>query len=93
MGDRVLVEEPDWQDNRGAIGEVEPRSTQMQRPPRSKRRISFAGLCSRRTDFRPLAAQSFFWLSAESTNLDLTLCLNKCDLITDERQQLSGTNV
>ncbi len=27
VGDRVLIEEPDWQDSRGAISQVLPRTT------------------------------------------------------------------
>ncbi|HEY9613917.1 MAG TPA: hypothetical protein V6C93_31560, partial [Allocoleopsis sp.] len=33
VGDRVLVEEPDWEGGRGAIAEVLPRKTQLDRPP------------------------------------------------------------
>jgi ribosome biogenesis GTPase len=33
VGDRVLIEEPDWADGRGAIAEVLPRKTQLDRPP------------------------------------------------------------
>ncbi|NJK35398.1 MAG: ribosome small subunit-dependent GTPase A [Oscillatoriales cyanobacterium SM2_2_1] len=32
VGDRVVVEEPDWQGNRGAIAEVLPRRNQLERP-------------------------------------------------------------
>ena len=34
VGDRVLVEEPDWAGGRGAIAEVLPRQTELNRPPR-----------------------------------------------------------
>lgn len=33
VGDHVIVEEPDWQDYRGAISRVLPRKTELQRPP------------------------------------------------------------
>ena len=33
VGDRVLIEEPDWQDSRGAISQVLPRTTELERPP------------------------------------------------------------
>ncbi len=33
VGDRVVVDEPDWTDRRGAISEVFPRQTELNRPP------------------------------------------------------------
>ena len=33
VGDRVQVEEPDWEGARGAIAAVESRQTQLDRPP------------------------------------------------------------
>src|SRR6476469_6581842 len=33
VGDRVLVEEPDWAGGRGAIAEVLPRISELDRPP------------------------------------------------------------
>ncbi|HEY9703747.1 MAG TPA: ribosome small subunit-dependent GTPase, partial [Allocoleopsis sp.] len=33
VGDRVVIEEPDWLGNRGAIAEVLPRESELDRPP------------------------------------------------------------
>lgn len=87
VGDRVIVEEPDWQDNRGAISEVLPRSTQLQRPPvaNANRILLVFAVAEPALDPWQL---SRFLVKAESTDLELSLCLNKCDLITiEERHQ------
>ena len=86
VGDRVIVEEPDWQDNRGAISEVLPRSTELQRPPvaNADRILLVFAVAEPALDPWQL---SRFLVKAESTDLELSLCLNKCDLITDEEKQ------
>jgi ribosome biogenesis GTPase len=86
VGDRVIVEEPDWQDNRGAISEVLPRTTELQRPPvaNADRILLVFALAEPALDPWQL---SRFLVKAESTDLELCLCLNKCDLITDEERQ------
>ena len=86
VGDRVIVEEPDWQDNRGAISEVLPRSTELQRPPvaNADRILLVFAVAEPALDPWQL---SRFLVKAESTDLELSLCLNKCDLITDKEQQ------
>ena len=33
VGDRVVIEEPDYQDRQGAIAQVLPRKTELSRPP------------------------------------------------------------
>jgi ribosome biogenesis GTPase / thiamine phosphate phosphatase len=55
VGDRVLIEEPDWQDTRGAISRVKPRLTELQRPSVANAELTFVGFCSGRTDSRSLA--------------------------------------
>lgn len=86
VGDRVIVEEPDWQDSRAAISEVLPRKTVLQRPPvaNADRILLVFALAEPTLDPWQL---SRFLVKAESTNLELCLCLNKCDLISETEQQ------
>jgi ribosome biogenesis GTPase len=86
VGDRVLVEEPDYEDGRGVVAEIFPRNTELERPPvanASQILLVFA------LEEPPLDAfqLSRFLVKAESTELDLCLCLNKRDLISASQQQ------
>ena len=85
VGDRVIVEEPDWLDGRGAISEVLPRKTELQRPPvaNADRVLLVFAVAEPALDPWQL---SRFLVKAESTNLELCLCLNKCDLISQQQQ-------
>ncbi len=87
VGDRVLVVEPDWQDARGAIGEVSPRSTELQRPPVANGTHILLVFALGEPTLDPWQLSRFL-VKAESTDLQLCLCFNKSDLITAlERQQ------
>ena len=87
VGDRVLIEEPDWQDNRGAISQVLPRTTELERPPIANANLILLVFALEEPTL-DLWQLSRFLVKAESTALQLCLCLNKCDLITAaERQQ------
>ncbi|MGK7872066.1 MAG: small ribosomal subunit biogenesis GTPase RsgA [Xenococcaceae cyanobacterium] len=86
VGDRVLVEEPDYVDGRGAIAEVLPRKTELKRPPvaNAEQILLVFSLEEPTLDAWQL---SRFLVKAESTTLDLCLCLNKTDLVTSRQQQ------
>lgn len=86
VGDRVLVEEPDWQDARGAIARVHPRSTELQRPPVANAELILLVFSLEEPTLDPWQLSRFL-VKAESTTLKLRLCLNKCDLITPEQRQ------
>lgn len=86
VGDRVLIEEPDWQDARGAIGDVEPRSTELQRPPVANAELILLVFALSEPTLDPWQLSRFL-VKAESTKLKLCLCLNKCDLIDSQQQQ------
>jgi ribosome biogenesis GTPase / thiamine phosphate phosphatase len=86
VGDRVLIEEPDWQDARGAISRIEPRSTELQRPPVANAELILLVFALEKPTLDPWQLSRFL-VKAESTTLKLILCLNKCDLITPEQQQ------
>ncbi|BAY62861.1 ribosome-associated GTPase [Calothrix brevissima NIES-22] len=86
VGDRVVIEEPDWAGGRGAIADVLPRQTQLDRPPIAN--VNQILLVFAVAD-PPLEAYqlSRFLVKAESTGLDVVLCLNKSDLISPQMQQ------
>ncbi|MEO1004981.1 MAG: small ribosomal subunit biogenesis GTPase RsgA [Cyanobacteria bacterium J06638_38] len=86
VGDRVLVEEPDWQDARGAIGEVLPRTTELQRPPVANSSHILLVFALDEPTLDPWQLSRFL-VKAESTALELSLCLNKSDLISPAQQQ------
>ncbi|NJR37593.1 MAG: small ribosomal subunit biogenesis GTPase RsgA [Leptolyngbyaceae cyanobacterium CSU_1_4] len=86
VGDRVMVEEPDWVDRRGAISEVEPRQTQMDRPPVANANQILLVFALAEPTLDPFQLSRFL-VKAESTGLLVTLCLNKSDLITAQLRQ------
>lgn len=81
VGDRVQVEEPDWAGGRGAIAEVLPRQTQLDRPPiaNANQILLVFALADPPLDGYQLTR---FLVKAEFTGLDVCLCLNKSDLVT-----------
>ncbi len=84
-GDRVVVEEPDWVEKRGVVSEVLPRQTLLDRPPvaNANRILLVFALAN-----PPLEAHqlSRFLVKAETTELDVVLCLNKSDLVSPEQR-------
>lgn len=83
VGDRVLIEEPDWADGRGAIAEVLPRQTQLARPPVANAEQILLVFALADPPLEPYQLTRFL-VTAESTELDVCLCLNKSDLVSDE---------
>lgn len=86
VGDQVIVMEVDWIEGRGVISHVFPRKTELDRPPVANADqilLVFA------VDEPPLDPWqlSRFLVKAESTGLELCLCLNKCDLISTSQQK------
>ena len=81
VGDRVEIEEPDWVDGRGAIAQVLPRQTSLSRPPvaNANQILLVFALADPPLDAYQL---SRFLVKAESTSLEVCLCLNKSDLVT-----------
>jgi len=86
VGDRVLVEEPDWLDGRGAIAEVLPRQSQLERPPVANADRILLVFALEEPTLDPWQLSRFL-VKAESTALELCLCLNKTDLIHSSQQQ------
>ena len=86
VGDRVIVEEPDWQDARGAIAQVIPRTTELRRPPMANAESILLVFALEEPTLDPWQLSRFL-VKAESTALKLCLCLNKCDLVSSAQQQ------
>lgn len=86
VGDRVLVEEPDWQDGRGVISKVLERKTELHRPPVANADQILLVFSVAEPELDPWQLSRFL-VKAESTNLKTCLCLNKCDLVSKLNQQ------
>ncbi|MBV9387941.1 MAG: small ribosomal subunit biogenesis GTPase RsgA [Chroococcidiopsidaceae cyanobacterium CP_BM_ER_R8_30] len=92
VGDRVAVVEPDWAGGRGAIAEVLPRQTELSRPPIANAHQILLVFAVRDP---PLDAYqlSRFLVKAELTGLEVCLCLNKRDLITEQQLQATDARI
>jgi len=86
VGDRVWVEEPDWTDGRGAIAQVAPRHTELDRPPIANADQILLVFALAVPTLDPLQLSRFL-IKAESTDLDVCLCLSKSDLVSPAEQQ------
>lgn len=87
VGDRVRLEDPDWNGGRAAIGAVYPRQTVLDRPAiaNADHLLLLFALAEPALDAQQL---SRFLVKAEATGLRVSLCLNKQDLVSGiERQQ------
>jgi ribosome biogenesis GTPase len=89
VGDRVIVEEPDWAGGRGAIAEVLSRQSELDRPAIANVNQILLVFAVADPPLEPVQLSRFL-IKAESTGVDVLLCLNKCDLISsEEKQQIS----
>lgn len=86
VGDRVIIEEPDWQGQRGAIADILPRQSLLDRPKIANidRILLVFALADPELDPMQL---SRFLVKAEASNLNVNLCLSKCDLVTPAQCQ------
>lgn len=85
VGDRVEIEEPDWAGGRGAIAQVFPRQSEMDRPPVANANQILLVFALAEPTIDPYQLSRFL-IKAESTELDVALCLSKCDLVVQEEQ-------
>lgn len=86
VGDRVLVEDPDWVGGRGAIAQVLPRTSFLDRPAIANVNQILLLFALAEPPLDPYHLSRFL-VKAESTGLDVSVCLNKSDLTTSEQQQ------
>lgn len=86
VGDHVQIAEPDWQGKRGAISQVLPRQSQIDRPPIANvnQILLMFALAEPTLDPQQLTR---FLVTAEQTQLPLILCLNKRDLLGYQAQK------
>jgi ribosome biogenesis GTPase / thiamine phosphate phosphatase len=86
VGDRVTIDEVDWQGERGVVVDVFPRHSLLDRPPvaNADRILLVFALAEPALD--PFLLSKFL-VKAESTGLQVSLCLNKSDLVTDIQRQ------
>lgn len=85
VGDRVLIEEPDWNGGRGAIADVLDRQTELKRPAIANANQILLVFAADDPPLEPYQLSRFL-VKAESTNLSVCLCLNKSDLVTPQQQ-------
>lgn len=85
VGDRVRVEEPDWEGNRGAITAIEPRQSLLDRPPVANANQILLVFALAEPELDPHQLTRFL-IKAELTGLDICLCLNKRDLLDADAQ-------
>ena len=86
VGDRVQVEEPDWAGARGAIAAVLPRQSELDRPSVANADRILLVFAFAEPTLDPYQLSRFL-IKAESTGLEVSLCLNKSDLVTEADQQ------
>ncbi|MGF1537431.1 MAG: small ribosomal subunit biogenesis GTPase RsgA [Elainellaceae cyanobacterium] len=86
VGDRVAVEDIDWGSERGAIAQVMPRHTTLERPPVANAQLLLLVFALAEPELDPWQLSRFL-VAAESTGLAVALGLNKCDRISPEAQQ------
>jgi ribosome biogenesis GTPase len=86
VGDRAIVEEPDWIGGRGAIADILPRQTELDRPPIANANQILLVFALADPPLEPYQLSRFL-VKAETTGLDVSLCLNKSDLVTEEQIQ------
>ncbi len=85
VGDRVGVEDVDLHNKQGAIAAVEPRKNELSRPPMANadQILLVFSLADPPLETWQL---SRFLVKAESADLELCLCLNKQDLVSEEER-------
>ncbi len=86
VGDRVIIEEPDYQDARGAIAQVLPRKTELSRPPVANAEQILLVFALDEPPLEPWQLSRFL-VKAESTQIPCLLCLNKSDLLNSTQQK------
>ncbi len=86
VGDRVEIEEPDWMGQRGAISQVLPRHSELERPPIANvdQVLLVFAMADPVIDVYQL---SRFLVMLERTGLKVIPCLSKADLVSEQVRQ------
>lgn len=85
VGDRVKIEEPDWQGGRGAISAVLPRQSELDRPPLANTDQILLVFAMAEPALDPYQLTRFL-VKAESSHLPICLCFSKTDLVSPAKQ-------
>ncbi|MBD2082317.1 small ribosomal subunit biogenesis GTPase RsgA [Leptolyngbya sp. FACHB-17] len=86
VGDRVLIEEPDWNGARGAISQVFPRRSELDRPPIANVDQILLVFALASPTIEPYQLSRFL-VKAESTGVAVCLALSKSDLVSIDEQE------
>ncbi len=86
VGDRVLIEEPDWNGDRGAISQVFSRRSELDRPPIANVDQILLVFALASPAIEPYQLSRFL-VKAESTGVSVCLALSKSDLVSIDEQQ------
>ncbi|MBW4444100.1 MAG: small ribosomal subunit biogenesis GTPase RsgA [Plectolyngbya sp. WJT66-NPBG17] len=86
VGDLVMVEEPDWNGDRGAISQVFPRRSELDRPPIANVDQILLVFALSSPAIEPYQLSRFL-VKAESTGVSVCLALSKSDLASIDEQQ------
>jgi len=89
VGDRVRVEEANFSDQQGAIAEVLPRSTEIDRPAVANIEQILLVFALAEPVLDPWLISRFL-VKAESTGLEIAVCVNKIDLGEPEQIDFWG---
>lgn len=82
VGDRVQIEEPDWAGGRGAISQVYPRQSELDRPRIANLDQVLLVFALAEPALEPMQLSRFL-VKAELTQLPVQLCFNKQDLLPE----------
>jgi len=83
VGDKVLIDEINLENNTAVIIEILPRVNSLNKPNVSNINQIVIVVSADRPAFNSLILDKFIILT-ESNNITPVICINKCDLITDE---------
>jgi ribosome biogenesis GTPase len=83
VGDQVIAVEVDFQEKRGAIASVLERKSELERPPIANVDQILLVFSIAEPSLDPWQLSRFL-VKAESTGLEIGLCLNKIDLVEEE---------
>jgi ribosome biogenesis GTPase / thiamine phosphate phosphatase len=86
VGDRVVIEEPDWNGDRGAISYVFPRESELDRPPIANVDQILLVFALSSPTIEPYQLSRFL-VKAESTGAEVSLALSKSDLVSEDDRQ------
>ena len=86
VGDSVVVGEPDYGEKTGAISQILPRQTKLERPAMANAEQILLVFAFAEPDLDAHQLTRFL-VKAESTQLAVSLCFNKQDLVTENKQE------